>query len=66
MPLYRTTGYLAANTTGLNLPAFANTCTAASQIGMAPSPKFIESEICSGADPHQWADGAAPSTATLN
>ena len=66
MPLYRTTGYLAANTTGLNLPAFANTCTAASQLGMAPSPTFIESEICSGADPHQWAGEAAPSTAALN
>ena len=59
MPLYRTTNYLASHTTGLNLPAFAQACKAASELSMAPSPTFIQSEICSGADPIQWVSGDA-------
>lgn len=54
MPLYRTTSYLAHHTTGLNLPAFAQACKSASELSMIPSQAFIESEICSGADPAQW------------
>ena len=59
MPLYRATNYLASHTTGLNLPAFAQACKAASELSMAPSPAFIQSEICSGADPIQWVSGDA-------
>jgi hypothetical protein len=62
MPLYRTTSYLANHTTGLNLPAFAQACKAASELSMAPSPAFIQSEICSGADPIQWVSEDAPTT----
>ena len=54
MPLYRAANYLANQTTGLNLPAFAQACKSASALSMAPSPAFIQSEICSGADPIQW------------
>jgi hypothetical protein len=50
----RTTRYLANQTTGLNLPAFAHACMKASQLGIIPSAKFVAREICSGADPSQW------------
>jgi hypothetical protein len=64
MPLYRATNYLASHTTGLNLPAFAQACKAASELNMAPSPAFIQSEICSGADPSQWVSDDAVTAST--
>ncbi len=59
LPVYRAVKYLAHHTTGLNLPVFAATCTKASELGMTPSKAFVESDICSGADPTQW---SAPGT----
>jgi hypothetical protein len=50
----RTLAYLTDRTAGFNRPAFAAACIAASQLRMTPSATLIESEICSGADPHQW------------
>ncbi len=58
----QTTSYLANQTTGLNLPAFAHACMKASQLGITPSAKFIAREICSGADPAQWS-GASDTAA---
>jgi len=58
MAFSRTTRYLANQTTGLNLPAFAHACAKASQLGIIPSAKFIAREICSGADPAQWSEAS--------
>jgi hypothetical protein len=64
MPLFRATNYLAHQTTGLNLPAFAQACASASELSMMPSTTFIASEICSGADPAQWTSQEAATTST--
>ncbi len=58
--------YLANQTMGLNLPAFAHACMKASQLGIIPSNKFIANEICSGADPEQWSTGTVTAARDTN
>lgn len=55
MAFYRTVAYLTNHTTGFNMPSFAAACTEASRLRLTPSDTLITEEICSGADPAQWA-----------